>query len=458
MTKTSTGILACLIALFQTLNAQNNLSLQGCLQAAVENNLQLRQGNNQLEINEVAWIQQKFAFLPSVNAGLSLGKSFGTFVDNFTQQIATSPYTGSPNLGATFSLFEGMAKWHSLKRSEYDLVAAKYSLEDLKNDIRLSVATAFFQTLYAEDQSSLAEQRLELLAQQLEKVEAQVAAGTKTQGDLVAIKAQIATEKSTLIQQKNAYRKSLLNLLQAMNFDTQKAYLLQRPNLDSLSTNVELPTTATIFADAVANNPGLRAKSMEVLSRKYGISAARALYFPRLVLSYGMGSFYSSNNRPILGVEPGPSGTIIPVYGDAKPLWTQMEENFGQSLNLGISVPLFSNFNIRSSVTAARVGHANALLAEENERNELFKAIEQAYLDADAAKAQLEANKEQLENATLAYSYAQARFEAGLMDFYTLMDFLNNKTRAEVARVQGQYDLLLKQKILELYKGTPFDF
>lgn len=440
------------------LQGQESLSITRCIETAVENNLQLRQGSNQLAVQEITVIQQKFNFIPSVNAGISVGKSFGTTVDNFTQQIATSPYTGSPNLGATLDLFEGMSKWNNLKRAEYNLGASQYSVEDLKNDIRLNVATAFFQTLFAEDQVRLADERVKLVGQQLEKLNAQVAAGIKTEGDLLGVKAQLATEKSNRVQQSSLYKRNLLNLLQAMNLNGSMDYTLERPEIDPASVQVALLTVDAVFEDAIVNNPGLRAKAMDAMARKYGVSIAKSAYYPRLTLSYGMGSFYSSNNRPVERIEPGPGGTFVPVYGDPKALWTQMEENFGQSLNLGLSVPIFSNYNIKASVVSARVGYENALLAEEIERNDLFKAIQQAYLDAETALAQLEANKEQMENVNLAYEYAQARFEAGLMDFYTLMDFLNNKTRAEVAQVQSRYDFLLKQKILELYQGKPLNF
>ena len=440
------------------LAAQTHLSLPTCLETAVENNLSLRQTANNLTVSEVTVIQKKFAFLPSVAGGVSLSKSFGTSVDNFTQQIANSPLTGSPNLGASVALFQGMSKWNDLKAAQYSLEAADYSLEDLKNDIRLNVALAFFQVIFSEDQAKLAEERVALLGKQLEKAEAQLAAGVKTEGDVFAIRAQAATEKVNQVQQNNTYQRNLLNLLQAMNLDPMEPYILDRPDISAMETDPGLPSLESIRADAFANNPGLRARAMDALSKKYALSSTKATYYPTLSLSYGMGSFYSSNNRPVVRIDPGPNGTFIFVYGDPTPLDKQLSNNFGQNLSLNLNVPIFSNYNLKSAVVASRVRYENAILAEEIEGNDLFKAIQQAYWDYNAARAQLDATKEQIENVRKSYEYAELRHEAGMLDFYTLIDVLNTKTRAETSLFQARYDFVLKKKVVELYQGKTLQF
>ena len=45
-----------------------------------------------------------------------------------------------------------------------------------------------------------------------------------------------------------------------------------------------------------------------------------------------------------------------------------------------------------------------------------------------------------------------------MLDFYSLLEVLNAKTRAESALIQAQYDLLLKSKVLDLYQGIPLQF
>lgn len=450
---------ACLLSLSpHRAAAQKSLDLAQCVALAVDNNIQLRQSQNQVDIAEVNHLQQKFLFLPTVSGGLQVGRSFGTSVDNFTQQIATSPTTGSPNIGASINLFQGFLRWHNLRAAAHRLDAAAYTQQDLENDIRINTALAFFQVTFAQDQLALAQVRRDQLAQQLAKVEAQVQSGAKPEGDRYTVKAQLATEKSAVVLAENTYNRNLLDLLQVMNLDPADGYTLVRLDISTLLTDTVLAPVEEVIANAKAANPGIRAREMEALANKYAIQAARSAFYPTLSLSYGMGSFYSSNRRPVLRVEPGPNGTFVPVYGDPIALGTQLQDNYGQSLNLNLNVPIFTNYTYRRNLVVAKLNQNNAELAITLEEMELEKKIRLAHQDCRAAIAQLAAAREQVESAQTAYTYAEARAEAGMLDFYSLLEVLNAKTRAESALLQAQYDLLLKSKVLDLYQGLPLEF
>ena len=57
-----------------------------------------------------------------------------------------------------------------------------------------------------------------------------------------------------------------------------------------------------------------------------------------------------------------------------------------------------------------------------------------------------------------AQTFAQKRFDAGVIDFYVYMETVNNKTRAESELLQAKYDFIVKTKILDLYQGKPLTF
>jgi outer membrane protein len=312
--------------------------------------------------------------------------------------------------------------------------------------------------MFAQDQMTLAQVRKTQLEQQVAKVDAQVQSGSKTQGDLFTVKAQLATEKSALVQAENTLSRNLLDLLQVMNLDPEAGYDIQRFDINTVLPDSVLPPLAEVIANAKAANPGIRAREMEALASKYAVKAARAAYQPTLNLAYGMGSFYSSNSRPVIGVEPGPNGTFIVQYGDPTPLGTQLGDNFGQSLSINLNVPIFSNYSTRRNVIVAQLNEDNAAIAIDLEVIELEKKIRLAHQDCRAAVAQLAAAREQVGSAQAAYTYAEARNEAGMLDFYSLLEVLNAKTRAESAFIQAQYDLLLKSKVLDLYQGIPLQF
>jgi outer membrane protein len=450
----------CIGVLFLALSAnvwaQKTLDLEQCLQTAVAQNLQVKLNENALEIAELTHVQKKFEFLPTVSASLPINSSFGKTADLYTQQIASSLTQSNPNLMATFVAFRGLSKWNDLKGAEYNHISSRYSLEDLKNDIRLNTALAFFQAVFASDNLKIARNRIALLEQQMEKLKSQIAAGTKTEGDFFTLKAQLATERVNEITQENAYNRGLLDLVLLLNLPTQDTYTLERPAI--LDTEVgALEDAETIFESARLNNPGILKQEFKALSTKYAINTARAAYFPTLNLSGGFTSFYSSNAKPRTGytiVDGFPSFT----YGDPTPAFQQLNSNFSKTIALNLSVPIFNRLATRQNYLISKVNYENAELNLQSEQLDLYKSITQAHLDAHAADAKYVASQDQMESIAESYRYAEARYNAGLLDHYAFMEVLNSKTKAEIEQLQSLYDRMLKRKILDLYEGKPIHF
>ncbi len=438
--------------------AQTTLRLRNCIETAVENNLQAQLSSNSINSAEITLLQKKFDFLPSVNANLPINKSFGKSADIYTQQIAISPWTSNPSLIASFTAFKGLSKWSGLKNAEYSLMASQYSLEDLKNDIRINTALAFFQVVFAGENLKIARNRKEVLTKQLEKAQFQFEAGAVTEGDVYTVKAQVATEAVNVISQENAYNRALLDLVLSMNLDPAVSYEVEAPILMEFEGEQTIPSITSVFDEAKMSNPGIRKQEFQALAAKYAINTARASFMPTVNINFGMGSFYSSNARDRVGYGLDADGFPQIIYGDTKPILAQLETNFSQSMSISLNIPIFNRYLNRQSYLNSKLNYKNALLNVEITQNDLFKSIQQAHLDARAAMAKYEATEIQLESLNESFRYAEAKQNAGMLDFYTFIDILNNKTKAEVDLVQARYDFVLKRKILDLYQGKELSF
>ena len=440
------------------LPAQVQLDLQKCIDIAIENNLGLRQSENQVTIAEVAVIQRKFAFLPNAGAQIGVNRNIGQTVDNFSQQIAESPTTANPSLFASIGLFNGLSKWNALKSAQADVAAAQYSLEDLENDIRLSVALSYFQVIFSEDQLDIALERVELLEKQVAQTETLLEAGTLTKGDLYTLKAQLATEKVNLVNAGNQMRQNLLNLILAMNEDPSDEYELERPDIENFILTNNLDPIKTVVYESENFNPGLKSLKFQIVSREHQVKMSRAGLMPSLSLSYGIGSFYSSSARPLLSFENDPVEGLLPIYGDPPGFFSQIGDNIGQGLGLSLNIPIFQNYQVRQGVRNAQINLENARLSYENEKNNLYQSILVAYQDAEASFATYQATLEQIQAAEISFEFAKTRYEAGVIDFNNYLETLNNKTRAERELLAAKYDFILKSKILDLYQGKPLEF
>ncbi len=452
-------LLFLILLLFSSLSqAQVQLDLQQCIGLAIENNIGVQQSENQLAITEVAVIQRKFSFLPNAGGQIGLNRNIGQTVDNFSQQIAESPTTANPSLFGSLSLFGGLSKWNALKSAQADAAAAKYSLEDLQNDIRLNVALAYFQVIFSNDQLLIVNDRIQLLEKQLVQTERLFEAGSLTKGDVYTLKAQLATERVNLVNAKNLSRQNLLNLILSMNADPTQEYELERPDIENLMLQQGLESLNSIVAGAVAFNPGLKSLKFQILSREHQIKVNRAGMMPTLNMTYGIGSFYSSSARPLLGFENDPVEGLIPLYGDAPGLGKQIGDNIGQAVGLSLNIPIFQNYQVRQGVRTAELNLENTILGYENEKNLLYQSILMAYQDAEAAYATFEATTEQIQAAELSFEFAQTRYDAGVINFPTYLETLNNKTRSERELLRAKYDFILKTKILDLYQGKTLQF
>jgi outer membrane protein len=451
------GTLVGLLFFGSCLFAQTKLPLIQCLELAVENNVQVKIASNSVTSAEITYVQKKFDFLPNVSMNLPLNKSFGNSADIFTQQIAVSPWTSQPSIAASLVAFRGFAKWNDLKTAEYNLSASQYSLEDLKNDIWLNTALAFFQVLFAADNLAIGRTRLDLLEKQLANVQKQFDAGAKTQGDIYGLQSQISAERVNAVTLQNAYDRSLLDLILTLDLDPSDAYEIVRPDFVNEDVS-ELEDLSAIFQSARLSDPGVRQQEFRVLAAKYAIRSARAAYFPTLNITFGLGSFYSSNAKET--VLDTILFDLVPLYtyGDPIPMSTQFRDNFGKTLSFSLTVPIFNRMLTRQNHRLSKLNYNTAELNVKAEEMALYRAIQQAHLDAKAADAKYRATEAQQESLRESLRYAQARYDAGLLDFLSYLEVLNNSTRAEIEQVQAQYDRILKRKILDLYQGKPLSF
>ncbi len=438
--------------------AQIKLSLPQCLEIGVENNLGARQGINSVTSAEINLIQRKFEFLPNLNFGLTATRNIGQTIDNFTQQIASSPTTAVPGISSSFTLFNGFSRWNNLKSAKYDIEAAQYTLEDLKNDIRLNVATAYFATIFAKESEKIVQERVDLVAKQLERSQRLQKAGQATEGDVLLVEAQLATERTALVNATNTYESSLLNLILALNLDPTDTYELAMPDLEGVFVEPGMPNVESVLTSARENHPGLQAAQARIRTSELQNKIAQAAYYPTLTLSYNMGSFYSSNAREATGFEIDSLEGIRIVYGPTIPLFTQFGNNFGQGVSLSLNVPIFNRYQARNQFFQSRLNIDNTVLNYEIERNGVYQEVMRAYQDAKAAKARLDASETQLIATQKSLAYAEQRSDAGLLNSYEFLEILNNNTNAANELLQARYDYVLKRKVLELYQGRKLEF
>lgn len=458
-------------------NAQEDWTLQKCIDHAFQHNIQIKQSELNLEITEIGKQRNFGNLLPTLNASGSHGYNWGQTIDPFTNQFATERIrSNSLGIGTNLTLFNGFQNLNRYRQSDIDIEAQKAELDRMKNDVALNVANAFLNVLFQQEFVNIARFNVENSTQQVNRIKALVDAGAAPEGNLFDIEAQLATDEASLVSAENNLNIAYLNLRQLILLPDEQA-----PDFDIVAPNVPLeemqlpPSAASAASNALSSFPEIKSAEANVASAASGLSIAKGGRSPRLTASFSYGSGYSGARTVPVG-DLVPAGTIpigfVEGTGDlvvtqdftysggfeTKEFDAQIRDNVNQSLFFNLTVPIFNGFSVKSNIEQAEVNMRSAELNLEQTRLQLRQNVESAYADALAAFNNYKAAEKSVEAANLALEYATVSYEEGASN---IVDYTNARIRLDNAKadlVRNKYDYIFRLKVVEFYMGQPLTF
>jgi outer membrane protein len=448
------------------LNAQKMYSLQECIETALKNNLRLKQAQLSMQSAAVDVKTGKAAMLPNLNASFSENYNFGRNIDPVTNAYIINN-TQSTNMGvnSTVTLFNGFQLMNNLKLAQINYKAFGTDVLAMQNDLALQVAAAYLQVMYAEDNYTNAKAQLDVTLSQKNRTEILVKAGRLAQNALLEQDAQQANDEYNVLIAQNAIVSAKLTLVQLMELPANTDYGIQRPNI-ALPVSENYNVNA-IYEQSLSNRPEVRGAE---LRRNAAVMSQKIAYgglSPRITLSAGLNTLYSDKYVSYVGSTPigitpiGITKTTLdtvfaPIYRNnysAVNFNDQLNQNFGRFLSVGITVPVFNNLRVYGNIQKSRINVLNQELNLAQTKNTLLKNIQQAVTDVEAAKAKYKAAQKSYEAQDASFKNLELRYEQGLTSYLDYITSKNNKARAEVNMQQARYDLILKSKIIDFYRG-----
>jgi outer membrane protein len=123
-----------------------------------------------------------------------------------------------------------------------------------------------------------------------------------------------------------------------------------------------------------------------------------------------------------------------------------------------LSLPIFNNLSVKSSVSNAEIGLENARLVAINEKNQLRQTIEQAYANAKASSTTYFARERQVEALQQSFTNTEIRYNLGAVNALEYSQAQNNLNAAQSDLIRAKYDYIFSLKVLDFYEGKPLDF
>ncbi len=420
--------------------SQNPWNLKQCIEYALENNIQVKQQELNVKMNENQVTRAKYNAFPNLNASANHNYSFGRAIDYGSNTVSQDLEATSFSINSSVSLFNGFQITNTKKQEQLNLSAALSDVEKLKNNIALNIAAAYLQILFNEEMLETAEGQKELTMLQVERTRQLVNAGSLPERNLLEIEAQLASDEMQIVNAQNQLDLSYLTLTQLLELKSPEGFSILKPDLSDFKETIPADSPVNVFEQAQQILPQIKGASLRVQSAQQGVEIAEGGQYPRLSLS----TSYSSGARRYLKGNP--------LTAD-DPFMEQLRDNTSATVGLSLSIPIFNGWQVKTSISNAKVNLENAQLNLELEKNLLYKDIQQAYADAVAAQKKFDATEKNVDALQEAFRSAEQQFSIGLVNS---VEYTTSKTRlnqAQADMISAKYEFIFKSKILDFYQG-----
>jgi len=424
------------------IQAQDEWSLEDCIQYAVDNNIQIKRQELAVKMAKNDYRGSLGQVLPRITAsgGHSIFNGRAVNFDNYTYVNTTQQY-GNVNLNGGINVFNGLMNHNSIQQNKFNLKARLEDLEGTKNNIAINIATAYLQILFNEELLEVAQGQLNVTLQQVERAQLLVDVGNAPVGSLYEIKSQAAGEQLTVITYNNALNSALLTLTQLLHLDSIGDFKIQHPVLSDIDEASILQPVEYIYSEALSILPQIRSAEYNVKSSERTLAVARGQRLPSIFVGAGINSRYSDLAKNPL--DPESEYTYM----------EQIEDNRNTGIQFNLDIPIFNRFVTQTNIGNSKIGMLDAKLALDQARQALYQEIQLKHADAVAAMERYRSAKEAVISMEEAFNYAQKQFEVGVMNTVDYNLAKNNLARAQSDLLQAKYEYIFQTKLLDFYSG-----
>ena len=448
-------------------------TLEECVQYAIKNNISIKQ----VEVDsQTALIDKRGAFgnfLPSLNASASHSWNIGLNQDITTGllQNQTTQFTSAgANVG--IDIYRGLQNQNNLRKANLAIIASKYQLIKMQEDVALNVANAFLQVLFNKENLKVQKVQLEINEKQYNRSEELVKAGSIPRGDLLDVKATVALNNQNVIVAENALLISRLSLAQLLQLkDFQNFDVVDDTDAND-ENNILLQSPSVIYQKALENKIELKIAQTNLEISEKNVAIAQGAFQPTLQGFYSFNSRVAYSDRvagvvpnttnptSVVGFVEGTNQNVLTpnftrVLGGPAPFFDQFSDNKGQSFGIQLSVPIFNGFSVRNNVDRSKVNLEKSKIALEQQNLDLQRNVFTAFADANGALNTYKSSVVALEARQGAYNYAKEKYDVGLMNSFDFNQSQTLLTNAQSEVIRTKYDYIFKIKILEFYFGIP---
>jgi len=414
-------------------------TLQECVEYALDNNISVKQSELDLQNAELNKKDAFGNFLPSLNASATHSWNIGLNQDPVTFDAVNSTTRNlSGGVSSGLTIYNGLRNVNQLRRSNLEILASQYQLDNIKDNMSLNIANAFLQILFNKEQLKVLQAQQVITQEELQRTNDLVEAGALPRGDLLEIQATIATQEQQVVNAENAITLSKISLAQLLLLEDYETFDIVDNDYQVPPTSILNESPQAIITKAKEARYDIKIAENNSEIAAYNLKIAKGALQPTLSGAYSFGTNYFKSQL-----------FDTPEFTD------QVSDNKSHGFSLSLSIPIFNGFSVRNNVKRNEINVLSTQYQLEQANLDLETNVYQAYNDAKGALKAYEAALKTEEARSLAFDYSQERYNVGMLNAF---DFNQSKNRLENAQsevVRTKYDYIFKLKVLEFYFGIP---
>ncbi len=385
--------------------------LNGLIELAIRNNPSLQAAQASLRQAQENLSATKSVLIPSVDGHLDARrqKSYGNFGGPTAVTIpAYTVTTASVSVSYALDIFG--ASRRALEGTRAQTEQARFQMEAAYLTLTSNVVVTAVQQASLRAQVAATQTILDAQEQQLGVLQKQLELGGVAEADVLTQLTAVAQTRAQLPQlQKQLFQTNNQLLALTGRFPDRVA---EEFDLGALQLPVTLPVS--LPSQLVEQRPDIRAAQEVMHAASADIGFATAMMLPQISLGATYGSSASAFDQ---------------LFAASSGIWT---------LSGGLVQPIFHGGELlhkrRAAVAAydaAAAQYRGTVLGAFQNVSDVLRALE---VDAEAVKAQLEAERAAAQNLEI----AQNRYQSGATNFLTLLDAQRTYQQARIALVQSQ--------------------
>ncbi len=403
----------------------NDPMLNDLIETALRENFDLRAAT--------ARVDEFYGIYGATRADLFPQAGYGAAASR-VQASQKGPIAVVPGTSSLYNLYEAQFTasweidlWGKLRRATEAARADLLAAEDVRSGVILSlvasVATAYIDLRSLDMQLEIARQTATSREESVKLFELRFEGGTVSEMELSQVRSEYYVALAAIpdLEKRIRQQENFINLLLGRNPQP-----IARGNvIDAIS----LPAVPSgLPSEILARRPDIRQAEQQLIAANARIGVAKAQYFPSISLT----GFFGYASTDLNNLFTGPAKT-----------WSYAGSLAG---------PIFTAGKIKGTVKAAQAVQQEALFAYAQAVRNGFREFEDALIDQDRTRIQLDALAKQVEVLSTYARLARLRYENGYTSYIEVLDAERSLFNSQLSYAQTQDTLL--RSLVNLYSTS----